>query len=263
MRYIALTFDDARADTYTNALPVLREAGLPATLFATTGYIDGSWPPPPDWAHAGPAMTVQQLLALRDAGWEIGLHGDCHRTDLEDWKTALNKLSAWGISTAPIGCSLPRSREKEAALCEIREKLGTERIAYIRGGRACDTRSLKNRVLFALYTYAGSTAAFLRFNRENLCPLPLRDRWLLPSVVVRNGDRPQHLLRLVRQMPDNTLCILMLHSILEETHPDYGRDAWSWSIEALRRLCAGLRQEQENGALRVVCLRDAVGCCRE
>ena len=38
---VAVTFDDGYADNYTNALPILAEAGLPATFFIATGFLDG------------------------------------------------------------------------------------------------------------------------------------------------------------------------------------------------------------------------------
>lgn len=39
-RAIVLTFDDGYADNYTNALPVLDEYQVPATIFVSSGYID-------------------------------------------------------------------------------------------------------------------------------------------------------------------------------------------------------------------------------
>ena len=40
-RAAAITFDDGYADNCTVALPILRRAGLPATFFIATGYLDG------------------------------------------------------------------------------------------------------------------------------------------------------------------------------------------------------------------------------
>lgn len=40
-RAAAITFDDGYADNFTIALPILRQAGLPATFFIATGYLDG------------------------------------------------------------------------------------------------------------------------------------------------------------------------------------------------------------------------------
>ncbi|TDT39480.1 polysaccharide deacetylase [Halospina denitrificans] len=44
---VAVTFDDGYRDFYDLAMPVLREEGIPATLFVTTGFADGNlwlWP---------------------------------------------------------------------------------------------------------------------------------------------------------------------------------------------------------------------------
>ena len=40
-RAAAITFDDGYADNAAVALPLLRDAGLPATFFIATGYLDG------------------------------------------------------------------------------------------------------------------------------------------------------------------------------------------------------------------------------
>ncbi len=42
-RSVAVTFDDGFADNATEALPILRDLGLPATFFIATGYLDGGF----------------------------------------------------------------------------------------------------------------------------------------------------------------------------------------------------------------------------
>jgi peptidoglycan/xylan/chitin deacetylase (PgdA/CDA1 family) len=45
-RAVAITFDDGYRDNYTQAYPLLRAEGLPATFYVTTGCLDGG---PPLW----------------------------------------------------------------------------------------------------------------------------------------------------------------------------------------------------------------------
>ena len=43
-RAVAITFDDGYADNYDHAFRLLRQAGLPATFYVTTGALDGGTP---------------------------------------------------------------------------------------------------------------------------------------------------------------------------------------------------------------------------
>ena len=50
----AVTFDDGYENNYLNALPILRELNVPATIFVATKYLDTDRPFPfDDWSAAG------------------------------------------------------------------------------------------------------------------------------------------------------------------------------------------------------------------
>jgi peptidoglycan/xylan/chitin deacetylase (PgdA/CDA1 family) len=78
-RFVCLTFDDGYRDFEETALPLLREAGIPTTLFVTTGFVSGalrmSWfrrqPPLLDWADL--KRLAQDHLV------ELGAHTRTHR----------------------------------------------------------------------------------------------------------------------------------------------------------------------------------------
>jgi peptidoglycan/xylan/chitin deacetylase (PgdA/CDA1 family) len=77
---VVITFDDAYAETYDLAFPLLREFGMKAVVFAVgdRSLMTNVW----DVAEGAPAsvlMSDQQLLEMHAAGFEIGSHSLSHR----------------------------------------------------------------------------------------------------------------------------------------------------------------------------------------
>ncbi len=73
-RWFVLTFDDGWRDNYTAALPVLRQLGFRATVFVVTSWIRGG----PATGRWDETMSVDELVALKREGWEIGSHTHTH-----------------------------------------------------------------------------------------------------------------------------------------------------------------------------------------
>lgn len=77
---VVLTFDDAYANFHEHAVPVLREAGFSATVFAVAGRVGktNDWQAP---AAAIPRLPLLDWSALREiaaSGFEIGSHAFTH-----------------------------------------------------------------------------------------------------------------------------------------------------------------------------------------
>ena len=78
---VALTFDDAFANFATEAAPLLRDHGLPATLFVVSGRVgcDNAWH---GQREAGipvlPLLGWDDLANLRHAGFKLGAHTRTH-----------------------------------------------------------------------------------------------------------------------------------------------------------------------------------------
>jgi peptidoglycan/xylan/chitin deacetylase (PgdA/CDA1 family) len=71
----AISFDDGMQDNHTAALPILRELGVAATVYVTTGLIGESNP----WlGYEQRMMTAEELCELHAAGWELGAHTVTH-----------------------------------------------------------------------------------------------------------------------------------------------------------------------------------------
>src|ERR1043166_9870170 len=65
-RALAVTFDDGYADNHRLAFPVLQRLGFTATLYLTTGALDGG---PPLW------MSAARALVLSAPGAELAVAG--------------------------------------------------------------------------------------------------------------------------------------------------------------------------------------------
>lgn len=119
---VAVTFDDGYRDTFETALPILKKSKIPATVFITTGYIDGLVR-----AYRGaPMLTWKMIKKLKKAGLEIGAHTLTHPN--------LKK------------CSLKEVRRQMAGSKKrLEEKLKTpvRFFAYPYGGR----RSISKKIL--------------------------------------------------------------------------------------------------------------------
>lgn len=75
---IAITFDDGYADILSHAAPVLRELGLPATLFMVADKA-GNWLPHDPKTPEARLLTCGELRELNALGVAIGAHGMTHR----------------------------------------------------------------------------------------------------------------------------------------------------------------------------------------
>lgn len=76
-RAVVITFDDGLADFEDSAMPLLRDRGLAATLYVTTGFLEDAHPP----ARVRPAgawLDSARLREVHDQGIEIGGHTHTH-----------------------------------------------------------------------------------------------------------------------------------------------------------------------------------------
>jgi peptidoglycan/xylan/chitin deacetylase (PgdA/CDA1 family) len=64
---IIITFDDANADNYTNAFPIMKKYGFTGVLYVPYTYIGV-----PNY------LTVDQIHEMAAAGWEVGSHTLTH-----------------------------------------------------------------------------------------------------------------------------------------------------------------------------------------
>ncbi len=119
---VALSFDDGMEDNHSVLLPILKELGIGATVYVTTGLIGQ---PNPWLAESSGArmMTEGELCELAGAGIELGAHTVSHPDlstldreaclrEMVDSREALERLTGAAVSTF----AYPFCRYGDAAL---------------------------------------------------------------------------------------------------------------------------------------------------
>jgi peptidoglycan/xylan/chitin deacetylase (PgdA/CDA1 family) len=156
---VAITFDDGYQDTLTNALPILQEFGMTATVMLVSDHIGGrnSWDA--GKSADAPLLTLDEIRTLANAGISFGAHTATHpslpdvsldaaRHELNDPKAKLESLLGHEISTLayPYGRTTPD-------VCRLAEEFGYT-AAF---GVDHDTHSLFNFNRIDAARYQGAT----------------------------------------------------------------------------------------------------------
>jgi peptidoglycan/xylan/chitin deacetylase (PgdA/CDA1 family) len=122
----AVSFDDAMRNVLTDALPILADLGLPATVYVPTGWLGGRSP----WIGPGgdgAILTEGELRQLATAGWELGAHTSTH-ADLSrlDYRACRREIDTscevlGGIASEPVRTlAYPFGRYRASAMAAAR-----------------------------------------------------------------------------------------------------------------------------------------------
>jgi peptidoglycan/xylan/chitin deacetylase (PgdA/CDA1 family) len=126
---LALTFDDGLLSVLTNAVPVLRHHGIPATAFVVTGWADGQVPE----SNRRLLLDWRGVNALREAGMSVASHSVTHpdfgrldpgeaRRELEVSRERMSNML--GVETDEFAIPFGQSRNWTQAAGRVAAEVG-------------------------------------------------------------------------------------------------------------------------------------------
>lgn len=249
-RYIILSFDDGRKDTYTNAVPIMLENDITATINITTSFLEYPYTCGlfPDVVER--AMSIENLVEIQNKGFEIGNHGAYHKNTVEDIEIANKKLEEWGIKTENIGFASPYSYITDENKSELFELIKKKKISYIRSGIQIRREKIFSKILYILERITRSSFLFYQINKKNIFNI-LKKEDVLKGITINNTTTFKQIQNLIEKMPNNTYIILNFHSILSKEEKGYD-DKWSWDKKKFKKLCKYLKNTEDIKLIKTI-----------
>lgn len=237
MKYIVLSFDDGKKDFYTRAFPVLQQYGLPAVLNVIPDFIDGA--EPEKW------VSWEELAICMAGGIEIANHSANHTNEPQEIIRGAVKIRQRLRLPEKIGFASPRSGVCRGNFDRYEDLLVSGHAAYIRSGNQLRRDGHFRALLYLIYRYTGWKWAFCRYNRGNILHLDQAKPDIFPSVTCNRDNSMGQVICLIEGMPENSACVLMLHSILAPEDDGYGKGKWTNRVEDFAELCKYLAKNPD------------------
>ncbi len=248
-KLISLSFDDGRADTYTNAIPILRKYEIPATINVISDFIDHPDKYRMPCCHNG-SMTVEELRECEKIGFELAAHGATHQNSAEDVVSCVSRMEQWGLNTASIGFASPYSYLTKINTSLIDELTNKCKLRYIRSGIQTRREGFLYAGLTLIMRKTRSRWLFWKLNKR--CVLGSERGTFLLSVTVASTTTVEQLRYFVDRLQDNQAVIFNFHSILRPGEPGYGEGTWYWDSGRLDAFCKFLHQSRQLKAVRTI-----------
>lgn len=109
--YVAVTFDDGYRDNFVCAFPILKELGIPASIFLVSGHIESGQMPWYDLVRLAFKLTTRASFSLEHAGGPSGA-----------FKSALDRLC--GMENTLLWLRRMREPDRRAAIPRLFGELG-------------------------------------------------------------------------------------------------------------------------------------------
>jgi len=85
---VVLTFDDNHVDVYNNAYPLMKEYGIPGTMYTVT-----------NWINEQGRLSIEQMEEMHQNGWTMANHTDKHLKlegkTINEQENMINNAKVW------------------------------------------------------------------------------------------------------------------------------------------------------------------------
>lgn len=243
MKYVVLSFDDAREDFYTRALPIMKKYGLRASVNVISTFVGRT-----DLKHLDSGnnrcATWEQLEECRQYGIEIANHSAHHKNSVQgvmECKQTLEEHFGPDIR----GFVSPGSYITEKNLAPYLKLQEQHQISYIRSGNQIHRDGYVYAFVYLLARWLRSELLFRIHNRRFVFFPHKKKLPLYTSIMLDCYNTVEQVCSLVRSMQDGEAAIFMFHSILDETDTSWGRDKWFNSTTFFEHLCSFLAGQSD------------------
>ena len=248
-KYISLSFDDGRWDTYCNVLPIMEKHDFKITVNVITDFIEHPMNYHLSCCRNG-AMTVDNLLECAELGHELAAQGATHQNSTDDVISCISRMKQWGFDVENIGFASPHSYLTPNNADQISALVNEGIIKYIRSG--IQTRRLG--LIYAGLTWferkTHSKRLFWWLNKR--CVLnPNRSSFIL-SITVTASTTVEQLMYVIERMRNEQAVVFNFHSILRLGEPGYGEGTWYWDADRLDSFCERIRQNHQLNVVRTI-----------
>ena len=234
-KYVILSFDDGREDTYTNAYPILKKYGLTCTVNITTDFIENPLKYKKFGSASNKAMKIENIKKISEDGFEIANHSAHHINTVDDINSANASFEKWGINTAEIGFASPFSYLTKENGKDILLLLSNNQLSYIRSGIQVRRQTILYKALYLMYNITHLSMLFYFLNKEQIIKIPVENRFV-KGVSITRYTKVKELRNFIGKMPDQSAIIFIFHSVLEKEHEGYGADKWFWDKKIFEEL---------------------------
>lgn len=255
---VSLSFDDGRIDTFENAYRIMKKYDLNGTIHVVSGYIDGTYTN--HLASSHNPCTIEQLQEMKANGFEISLHGDQHKTEMNDLSLCIKKMKEWKLLDKHFGFSVPYSNENALFNPEFQDYLKNSELQYVRVGKNMDKTGIMAKLKYILYRLTNSSLFYCWYNKLNINNIEKYNKMRINSVTVRREDSVKMITDLInKNNSKDAWLVLMLHGILPKEDELYSESEWAWDINKFTQLCEQLNVMQKQGKVQVETIINVVG----